>query len=84
LPELRGTTGPVECFSGKEIVCAAIQKVGDDTFEIAKFLPPVLVRAILAGTVDFPLIPLYFAGLAVVIARIGIAALCHDVEIEEK
>lgn len=57
-------------------LCPALKSATDDVFDISKSITPVLVGCITAGTISIPLIPVLFAAIAVVIARMGISALC--------
>jgi hypothetical protein len=59
-------------------LCPALTTASDDAFEIAKIITPILVPLGLAGTIALPLTPLFIAAGALVIARIGISALCAD------
>lgn len=57
-------------------VCPALKSATDDVFVISKAVTPVLVGCVVAGTISIPLNPVLFAAIAVVIARMGISALC--------
>lgn len=59
-------------------LCPALDAATEDVFEIAKTITPILLGLILAGTIVLPLVPALFAGLAILISRIGVAALCVD------
>jgi 7-cyano-7-deazaguanine synthase in queuosine biosynthesis len=59
-----------------QYLCPALQTVADDAFDIAKVVTPILVPMVLAGTISIPLNPLFFATIALVIARMGVASLC--------
>lgn len=60
----------------RQHLCPALQTVADDAFDIAKVVTPILVPMVLAGTISIPLNPLFFATIALVIARMGVASLC--------
>jgi hypothetical protein len=60
----------------RKYLCPALKSVSDDAFEIAKVITPILLSLSLAGTIVLPLAPMLFANLAVVISKMGVAALC--------
>ena len=62
----------------KSYLCSALKAVSDDSMEIAKFITPVLVGAVLAGTITMPLNPLLFGMVAFIIARVGVATYCCE------
>lgn len=57
-------------------LCPALKSATDDVYDISKSVTPVLVGCVVAGTISIPLNPVLFAAIAVVIARMGISALC--------
>lgn len=57
-------------------LCPALQSLSNDAFEIAKVMTPTLMTLRATGAIDIPLSPLYFASIAIVIARMGINSLC--------
>lgn len=70
-----------EIVSNKNILkllCPALKTASNDTFEIAKITTPILLSLALAGTINLPLIPVIFAGIAVAIGRLGISTICAD------
>ena len=62
----------------KRRVCAALHRATDDPFETAKVLTPVLFPLAAVGVI--PMDTLVFSYLAMMVARIGVAALCADVD----
>lgn len=62
----------------RDHVCHALQTASDDAFEIAKIITPILIGLVTAGTISVALLPVLFASIALVIARMGIASLCGD------
>jgi hypothetical protein len=65
-------------------ICAALKSVSQDAHEIAKVLTPVFVPLILTRTIPIPLEPLIISHIAVIVSRMGIAALCADHEAPTK
>ena len=62
----------------RERICAAVQSITDDVFEIAKLVTPILVGLVVSGVMVIPLVPPLLASVALVIGRMGIASLCRD------
>lgn len=76
-----------ELIARKDILdylCPALQTTSDDAFEIVKVITPILVGLVMAGTLSVPLIPVLFASIGLVVARMGIASLCADYDKNEK
>jgi hypothetical protein len=59
-------------------LCQALQTTANDSFEIAKIITPLLIELSKAGTISIPLIPVLFASVTLVIARMSIAGLCTE------
>lgn len=59
-------------------LCPALVRVSGDAFEIARVITPLLAGLKLAGTAPIDLDPWLFAGLALLIARGGVAAFCGE------
>jgi hypothetical protein len=62
----------------RQRICAALTSGTGDAFDVGKILVPVLVPLSLAGTIAVPLTPIVTAAIALVIARMGVAAFCKD------
>ena len=62
----------------KRIICPVLIDVVDDASDIANAITPILVGAVVAGTLLIPLNPIFFGWLAVVIAKGGTKAICAD------
>ena len=62
----------------RKAICAALQQGAKSAFDIGKIITPILVGLVLAGTIVFPLTPVLFGMMAIVIAQIGTAALCAE------
>lgn len=62
----------------KQRICAALTGAGNDIFDVAKFLTPVVYTTSIAGVVAIPLNPVLYAWMALLIARMGINAYCTD------
>lgn len=62
----------------KRIICPVLIDVMDDASFIANAITPLLVEAVLLGTLLIPLNPIFFGWLAVVIAKGGTKAICAD------
>jgi len=62
----------------REQLCPSLIRVTDDVYDIAKVALPVLVPLAIAGTIVVPLTPILVAGGATLVARMGVAWLCHD------
>ncbi|MEH2026327.1 hypothetical protein [Nostoc sp.] len=75
-----------EALKSKDIkkrICPALKSVTDEASNIANAITPVLVGAVLGGTLVIPLNPIFFGWMAVVIAKAGAAALCADYDSKE-
>lgn len=59
-------------------ICAAIQRLSGDTWDIAKAVLSSLVALSLSGVITFPQTPFFIALAAIMIARIGTASLCES------
>ncbi|MBR8836925.1 MAG: hypothetical protein DSM106950_23700 [Stigonema ocellatum SAG 48.90 = DSM 106950] len=68
----------------KEYICPGLKSLTNDTFNIANTIIPVLVGAILSGTLMIPLDPMLFGWITVAIAKAGTASLCNDYDSEKK
>ncbi|NES81300.1 MAG: hypothetical protein F6K10_07750 [Moorea sp. SIO2B7] len=62
----------------KQIICPALTTIAGEGVEFAKQITPVLVGAVLAGTITMPLTPFLFAWMALAIAKAGAATICAD------
>ncbi|BAZ51222.1 hypothetical protein NIES4103_38710 [Nostoc sp. NIES-4103] len=62
----------------RQYICPALQSLTNDTFEIANKILPILIGAVLAGTLMIPLDPMFFGWIIVAIAKAGTASLCTD------
>jgi hypothetical protein len=62
----------------RAVLCPALQSVGNDSYEIAKIITPILCGVAIAGTITIPLVPILFASAALLISRMGIAGLCAE------
>ena len=70
-----------QLLTQKEIrtrLCQALQSNSNDSFEIARIITPLLIELADAGTISIPIMPVQFASITLVIARMGIAELCAD------
>lgn len=65
-------------------LCPALDRVSGDAFEIARVITPLLAGLKLAGTAPIDLDPWLFAGLALLIARGGVAAFCGEGEVDDE
>jgi len=59
-------------------LCQALQTTPNDSFEIAKVITPLLIEMNTAGIISIPIIPVHFASITLVIARMGVTGLCSD------
>ena len=62
----------------KKYLCPVMKSLSGDLFEITKVGIPILVSLSLAGAISISLNPVLFAGVFIVIARMGVAAYCAD------
>ena len=70
-----------QLLTQKEIrtrLCQALQTTSNDSFEIARIITPLLIELAAAGTISIPIIPVQFASITLVIARMGATELCAD------
>lgn len=59
-------------------LCPALQSVSGDAFEVARVITPMLAALKLSGKVPLDLDPWLFAGIALMVGRMGIAAFCAE------
>lgn len=59
-------------------LCAVLKTISDDAHDVAKVITPIIVPLVLTGVIKVPLEPFVFSHLAVLIARMGIAAICSE------
>jgi len=59
-------------------ICASIQSLSGDVWDIAKSVISSLVALSLSGVMSLPQAPFFLALAAIMIARIGTSALCKD------
>jgi hypothetical protein len=57
-------------------LCPALQSLSNDAFQITMVMTPTLMTLRATGAINIPLSPLYFASIALVIARMGLNSLC--------
>lgn len=62
----------------RDYICAALKSGADDVFSIAKVIIPILLPLSMAGTITVPPDTLSYAAIALVVSKMGIAALCVD------
>ena len=71
----------IEVVARKDIrayICPPLQSLSNDAYDIAKVITPILIPLVLAGTLAIPLQPLIFSHISLILARMGVAALCED------
>jgi hypothetical protein len=61
-------------------LCPALERVSGDAFEIARLITPLLAALKISGKEPLNLDPWLFAGLALMIERVGVAAFCAGEE----
>lgn len=61
-------------------LCAALSKISNDTFEIAKIAAPIIITFSLSKTISVPSEPFSIALVAIAIGRIGVAAICPEIK----
>jgi len=59
-------------------LCPALDRATGDAFEIARLVTPLLAGLKVSGKVPIDLDPWLFAGVALLIARMGVAAFCAE------
>jgi hypothetical protein len=62
----------------RRYLCPALQKISGDAYEIAKTIIPILIPLVITKTISIPIDTLLFAMIAILISRMGVAALCDD------
>ncbi len=62
----------------RRYLCPALARASGDAFEIARVITPLLAGLKASGTVPIDLDPWLFAGLSLLIARMGVAAFCAE------
>jgi hypothetical protein len=68
----------VQSSAFKRALCAVLTSATNDTLEIAKVATPILVGLVAAGTFAIPLSAFAYAGVAVAVSRMGVAAYCAE------
>ncbi len=85
--ELCGPTESVRCHRAlhglRHHLCPALQSVSGDAFEIARVVTPILAGLRVAGKLDVDLDPWLFAGVSLLLGRMGVAAFCADEDDED-
>ena len=61
-----------------EHICPGLQTISNDAFEITKVITPILLGLAVTGTISIPMIPILFASIGLVIARMGTKTLCAN------
>src|SRR5579864_9001253 len=61
-------------------LCPSLLSVSNDAFEVARVITPLLIGLKLTGKVAIDLDPWLFAGIALVVERMGVAAFCAGYE----
>jgi len=82
-PEAVEVRGPLRLAWGhraalRRYLCPALDRASSDAFEIARVITPLLAGLKAAGSVPLDLDPWLFAGVALLIARTGVAAFCAE------
>jgi hypothetical protein len=62
----------------RSYLCPYLHSASSDAFEIARVITPVLAGLKLSGKVPIELDPWIFAGIALMIARMGVAGFCTE------
>jgi len=62
----------------RRYLCPALARASGDAFEIARVITPLLAGLKASGTVPIDLDPWLFAGVSLLIARMGVAAFCAE------
>jgi len=68
----------------RRYLCPALDRASGDAFEIARIITPLLAGLKVSGQVPIDLDPWLFAGIALLIARTGVAAFCGEDEEDEE
>ena len=61
-------------------LCPSLLSISNDAFEVARVITPLLVGLKLSGKVDIDLDPWLFAGIALMVERMGVAGFCAGYE----
>lgn len=61
----------------KKVICPALPSATKDVFEITSNLIPVVIGAVLTGTITVPLTPVFIAALSVIIIKTGVQVICQ-------
>ena len=82
-PEIIEVRGPLHAARRRraalrQYLCPALDRVSSDAFEIARVITPLLAGLKAAGSVPIDLDPWLFAGVSLLIARMGVAAFCAE------
>lgn len=78
---------PRELVNRRDIrtrLCPALRSVTNDAYDIGKVVTPLLFGAILGHQIFMPLDDVLFAGISLVIARMGISSICAGYGDENK
>ncbi len=67
----------------RRYLCPMLQGISSDAFEIARVITPLLVGLKLSGKLTIDLNPWIFAGIALLIERMGVAAFCADCQADD-
>jgi hypothetical protein len=59
-------------------ICASMNRISNDLFDLAKSVTPVLVTLSLTGVLTVPAEPVALAVIAIAVARMGVASLCDE------
>jgi hypothetical protein len=65
-------------------ICPALSRATDDAFSIARSVTPVLTTISITGAAVIPLNPLFVALVALMLARMGIATVCGNLNSKDK
>lgn len=60
----------------RRYLCPSLQSISHDAFEVARIITPLLVGLKLSGKLAIDLDPWIFAGIALLVERMGVAAFC--------
>jgi len=82
--ELHGPAESPRCHRAlhgvRRYLCPALKSVSGDAFEIARIVTPLLAGLRVSGRLSIDLDPWLFAGVSLLIARMGVATFCADEE----
>lgn len=67
----------------RRYLCPMLQSVSHDAFEVARIITPLLVGLKLSGKLAIELDPWIFAGIALLVERMGVAAFCATYDTDE-